>query len=168
MSCHQLTLRRWRPGDEAALWQLKYRTIHSINRRDYSAAQCAAWAPEDLDPVLWQQRVAGMNPYVAELNGELVGFADLQADGYIDHFFCAAHCQGRGVGRALMQQLMAVAQARGLSRLYSHVSLTARPFFEHCGFVVRAQQAVSIRAVTLTNFVMEYQCGPGVFVPAEE
>lgn len=163
-----LFIRRYLPGEEAALWQLKFATIRQINCRDYSPAQCAAWAPDDLDPALWQQRVQGMNPWVALLDGEIAGFADLQADGYIDHFFCAAHCQGRGVGRALMQQLMAVAQARGLSRLYSHVSLTARPFFEHCGFVVRAQQEVSIRAVTLTNFVMEYQCGPGVAVPAAE
>ena len=34
-----MTVRRWRPGEEAALWQLKYRTIHTINRADYSDEQ---------------------------------------------------------------------------------------------------------------------------------
>jgi putative acetyltransferase len=153
-----LTLRRWRPGDEAALWQLKYRTIHTINRADYSAEQCAAWAPDDLDPQAWQQRVVGMDPFVVELDGELAGFADLQADGYIDHFFCAAERQGCGVGRALMNHIHQQAQAQGLRRLYAQVSLTARPFFEHAGFVVVSEQQLLVRGgVALKNFGMEKQ-----------
>ena len=153
-----LLIRHYLPGEEAALWQLKFATIRQINCRDYSPAQCAAWAPDDLDPALWQQRVQGMNPWVALLDGEIAGFADLQADGYIDHFFCHHAHQGQGVGRALMQQIAQAADAAGLARLYSHVSLTARPFFERYGFRIVTEQGVSIRGETLTNFVMEKQC----------
>ncbi len=88
----------------------------------------------------------------------MVGFADLQADGYIDHFFCHHAHQGQGVGRALMQQIAQAADAAGLARPYSHVSLTARPFFERYGFRIVTEQGVSIRGVTLSNFVMEKQC----------
>lgn len=150
-----LIVRRWRVDEEEALWRLKYQTIHSINRADYSAAQCAAWAPDDLDPALWRQRIAGMDPFVVELDGELAGFADLQADGYIDHFFCAATRQGCGVGRALMQHIHALAQSRGMTRLFSQVSLTARPFFEHVGFEVVCEQQLCVRGVTLANFSMQ-------------
>lgn len=152
-----ITLRRYHPDDIPQLWQLKKATIHQINRRDYSAAQCAAWAPDDLAPERWQQRVQGMNPWVALQDGELAGFADLQADGYIDHFFCHHAHQGQGVGRALMQQIEQAASMAGLTRLYSHVSLTARPFFAHYGFTVINEQQVSIGGEILTNFVMEKQ-----------
>ena len=154
MSCHQLTLRRWRPGDEAALWQLKYRTIHSINRRDYSAAQCAAWAPEDLDPVLWQQRVAGMDPFVAELNGELAGFADLQADGYIDHFFVSGSHARQGVGTRLMMCLHEEARLLGIGELTADVSKTAEPFFALHGFHVEEIRYPVRRSVMIPNALM--------------
>jgi hypothetical protein len=35
-------------------------------------------------------------PFVAERLGEIVGFADVQADGYIDQFFVVPEVAGQG------------------------------------------------------------------------
>ena len=44
---------------------------------------------------------------------------------------------------------------KGISRLYSEVSITARPFYERMGFKVVKEQQVEMRGQVLTNFVME-------------
>ena len=54
-----------------------------------------------------------------------------------------------------MQTLLDAANKKRLERLYSHVSITAKPFFEHFGFKVVNPQQVEIRGEILTNYVME-------------
>jgi len=150
-----IKIRRFTEHDIRPLWQLKFNTIRSINAQHYSASQIAAWAPEDMDMALWRKRITEMNPYIAEVAGKIVGFADLQLDGYIDHFFCHKACIGQGVGGKLMQTLIQVARSRGLPRLYSNVSITAKPFFAHYGFTVIREQLVEVRGERLQNYQME-------------
>lgn len=76
-------IRRYNPGEESTLFNVYYTAIHLVASREYSPEQIQAWAPRDLDTTLWEEKIRGINPFVAELNGELVGYADLQASGYI-------------------------------------------------------------------------------------
>ena len=108
-----IKIRSYEPKDASITWALKFKTIRHINIRDYTAAQTKAWAPDNFDLDIWQKRVSDMNPFIAELDGQVVGFADLQADGYIDHFFCHSDYQRVGVGRALMEHILAVGRMRG-------------------------------------------------------
>jgi putative acetyltransferase len=96
---------------------------------DYTAEQIEAWAPRDLDAALWENKMREINPFVAELNGELVGYADVQTNGYIDHVFVSGKHPRRGVGLLLMTRILEQAISRGVSLLTSHVSRTAQPFF---------------------------------------
>jgi putative acetyltransferase len=150
-----LTIRPFQAQDTAALRALFVETVHHVNSRDYTANQIAAWAPSSYDETAWLARLSAINPYVAQLNGQIVGYADIQADGYIDHFFCHAQYQRQGIGKALMQKLFATAKLRGIARLYAHVSITAKPFFSAFGFIEVKAQQVEIRGQLLTNFVME-------------
>lgn len=86
----KIKIRGYKSDEALFIWQLKFNTIRHINLRDYTAAQVAAWAPDSLDMAAWQQHLDVMNPFIAELDGHIVGFADLQDDGYIDHFFVIA------------------------------------------------------------------------------
>ncbi len=150
-----IKIRKFQIGDEFALWQMKLNTIRHVNSRDYSPEQVQAWAPDVYDAAKWSERVRAMDPFVAEIDGQIVGFADHQSDGYIDHFFCHHQYQGQGIGKALMQSLMDSGQEKKLPRFYSHVSITAKPFFERCGFRAIAKQAVEVNGQVLTNYVME-------------
>lgn len=167
-----IIIRNYQPKDANSLWQLKFNTIRTINQSDYLPEQTQAWAPDEYDAQAWQLRADEMQPFVAWLlddaadnktnsqivnddQGTIVGFADLQGDGYIDHFFCHADYQGHGIGKALMQHIFTQAKSQDITRLYSHVSITARPFFERFGFNVIKEQQVAVRGQILTNFVME-------------
>ncbi|MGR5209455.1 GNAT family N-acetyltransferase [Vibrio rotiferianus] len=150
-----LEIRRFESGDEETLRTLLYNTVRKICINDYTDEQVSAWAPNIYVAEDWDKKIASLNPFIAILDGQVVGYADLQPDGYVDHFFCHWQHQGKGVGNALMQQLIAEGARNFNNRLYANVSLTAKPFFERHGFIVIKQQSVDIRGQTLTNFLME-------------
>lgn len=67
-----MQIRRFRMGDEPALFGVFFSAIHEIASRDYTQEQINAWAPADLDRALWGQHVRGLNPFVVELHDEIV------------------------------------------------------------------------------------------------
>ena len=150
-----LNIRKFQLGDELALRQIFFNTIRNVNIKDYSALQVQAWAPDDYDQCEWSKTISSVNPFVAVLDNEIVGYADIQDDGYINHFFCHWMYQGKGIGKALMKELFANGEKKGIHRLYSHTSITAKPFFEYFGFKEVKKQQVTIRGEVLTNYVME-------------
>lgn len=146
-----LHLRPFRNGDEAALRAVFYSSVHVLARRHYSPAQLAAWAPRLYDAAQWRERIRGNQPFIAELDGAIAGYADLQASGYIDQFFVAGAHGGRGVGKALMAHIHQQAASRGIGQLFSDVSLAAELFFRKSGFAIQARQQVEVRGAILAN-----------------
>ncbi|MEO5688441.1 MAG: GNAT family N-acetyltransferase [Burkholderiaceae bacterium] len=149
-----ITLREFRLGDEPALRAVFESAIHEVAIRDYTQAQVDAWAPREVDPALWASRMRRLSPFVAELDGEIVAYADLQPSGYIDHFFVSAAAGRQGVGGQLMLCLNEQAVKRGVAELTSLVSLTAEPFFAHFGFEVFERHVVKLRGAELRNAMM--------------
>ncbi|WP_085317204.1 GNAT family N-acetyltransferase [Derxia lacustris] len=150
----RFSLRRYRADDAAALRAVFESAVHEVACAHYSPAQLAAWAPADHDPALWAARMARLDPFVAEVDGVAVGYADLQASGLIDHCFVASAAGGRGVGRALLERIEAEARERGIAELHAEVSLTAEGFFARMGFSVVKRQLVQVRGEVLANAVM--------------
>lgn len=150
-----LVIRNYIESDAEELWKLFFSTIRNINSRDYTQAQIEAWAPSSLDSELWKKRMNGLSPFVAEIESVIVGYTDLQNDGLIDHFFCNHEYQRQGIGKALMNHVLEEGKTREVSRFYSEVSITARPFYESFGFTVAKEQVLEMRGQKLTNFVME-------------
>ncbi len=147
-------IRRFRAGDETTLRQLFFETIRTVNRKDYTEEQVRAWAPEDYDQRYWAERIRKLNPFVCEVDGEIAGYADLQPDGYIDHFFVSRHHQRQGVGGALFAYIEREAFELALDELSADVSITAKPFFEHFGFEIVQRQQVTVNDTALENFRM--------------
>lgn len=150
-----MKIRNFRTCDEASLRAIYYHTIRRVNIQDYSAEQVKAWAGDELDETSWREKIEAIKPYVVEHEGQIIGYADLQADGYIDHFFCHHDWQRRGVGSLLMQKIHDEAIQRNIPKLYSNVSITAKPFFMAKGFEVVKEQSVAIRGQVLKNFSMQ-------------
>jgi putative acetyltransferase len=149
-----ISIREFRTGDEAALHSVFRSAVHDIACADYTPEQIEAWAPRAIDYAAWVVRMQGIRPFVAERDGAIVGYADLQPDGYIDHFFVAANAAHTGVGSLLMCRIRETAVLRGIALLTSNVSITARPFFAKFGFDVVEPQTATVRGVTMTNFRM--------------
>ena len=146
-----MLIRNFRPGDAPLLRAVFHASVHQLAARDYTAEQRNAWAPPDHDAAQWAARMQANQPFVAEVDGEVAGFADLQASGYIDMFFVSPAFAGRGVARALMARIEASAAQRGIGTLFADVSLTAEPFFSKSGFAVEQRQEVERLGVVLRN-----------------
>ncbi len=142
-------------GEESILFELFRSSIRNVNICDYSESQVAAWAPDDLDPRVWAEKMRSIRPFVVEVEGNIVGYSDLQPDGLIDHLFVHHEWQRRGVGRVLMSEIEERAFSNGIGHLETHASITARPFFEAFDFVVVREQELELRGEKLKNYVMQ-------------
>ena len=149
-----MIVRRFEPGNERELWQLFYNTIHQINSKDYDKAQIAAWAQDNPDVGFLAQKYKEINPFVVHLGSKIIAYADIQADGYIDHFYCHHEYQGIGIGRMLFTVLEKNAKQNRIEQMYSNVSITARPFFEAMGFAVEKEQRLTMGNQQLKNYRM--------------
>ncbi|WP_334943435.1 GNAT family N-acetyltransferase [Nostoc sp.] len=150
-----MLIREYKLSDTKAIMKLFYDTIHEINICDYTQEQVNAWAPETMDYEVWHKRLQAKLPYIAENNGEIVGFGELEPDGHIGCFYCHSKYQRKGIGSKLLIHIKDTAQLQGIKRLYTEASITAKPFFENKGFSVVRQQQVELRGVWFQNYVME-------------
>jgi len=150
-----LNIREYSRLDAKATWELFFQTVRNINLQHYSKKQVEAWASESIGFDNWEQKMESIQPFIVELDGKIVAYADLQKDGKIDHFFCHHKYQGQGVGKFLMSHILNLGKKREVKRYYSEVSITARAFFEYFGFEVVTEQHLSVRGQKLTNFLMQ-------------
>lgn len=134
---------------------LYFQTIRRINIRDYTQAQVEAWAPAERDMEKWERSFDGKAVFVAEEQGKILGFGELETNGHIDKFYVAADRIGRGVGRKIYADIERQAVQWKISRLFVEASITAKPFFERMGFSAVREQTVLARGTPLNNFVME-------------
>ncbi len=79
-----ITVREFKVDDEDGLWAVFYSSIHQVCCKNYTEEQIKAWAPTDLDPVIWISTMQSIKPFVAVTDKKIVGYADLQEDGEID------------------------------------------------------------------------------------
>ena len=147
-----MQLRPYRTADCAELAALFFNTVHTVNARDYTPAQLDAWATGEVDLAAWDWSFQEHISLVAEENGMIVGFGDMDEAGYLDRLYVHKNCQGQGIATALCDALEA---AVSTPRITVHASITARPFFEKRGYTVVKEQQVQRRGVLLTNYVME-------------
>jgi putative acetyltransferase len=155
-------IRAYEAGDASAIARLFYETVRSVNLADYTEEQVEAWAPAVPDQQAWHARMSepDRRTLVAEEDGEVVGFAELEDDGHLDMLYLRGDAMGRGVGRRLYQALEREARFSGVGRIFTEASITARPFFERHGFGVVREQRVSRRGVEMINLAMEKPLTP--------
>jgi putative acetyltransferase len=150
-----IEIRNYREADCEALAGIFQRAMREIARKDYSPVQVMAWAPDARDMAEFAARRTAKPTFVAEYDGQLAGFTDLDGDGHIDMLYVNPDCQRRGVASAMLRFLADRAQSERRKRLHSEVSITARPVFERHGFKVLAYQTVQTNGQALGNYRME-------------
>lgn len=127
----------------------------------YAPDQIEAWSrPQERDANQWNSARLSLNTVVATIGGEIAGFSDVSESGYIDMMFVAPRFGRQSVASALLSHLHEKAVADGLSELWTHASITARPFFERHGFVVTAERHPITRGVRMVNYQMTRQLVP--------
>jgi putative acetyltransferase len=154
-----MTIRRAIITDIDPIRKLFYDTITTVNAADYNTEQITAWAAGRDNIARWEARIREQYFYVAEKDGSVAGFASITTGGYLDVLFVSKDFQRQGVAKLLINRIEQTAKELRIATITSDVSITARPFFEKCGFRVITQQSVEVRGVILTNFKMAKNIG---------
>ncbi len=147
-----MILRDYTPSDCKTLAELFFNTVHIINAKDYSEEQLNAWATGHIDLEQWNRSFLSHYTVVAETDGTVVGFGDIDNTGYLDRLFVHADFQHQGIATAICDKLE---QASHAEKIVTHASITAKGFFEKRGYKVVAKQQVQRQGILLTNYVME-------------
>jgi len=150
-----IRLRPGRPGDVAAAIDVFQAAVHGLAARDYTPAQCHAWAPCTVERTAWCNRWAEHRVWVAvDDAGAEVGFAEAAAYGHIAMLYDDPAVARRGIASSLLAAAEAAARAGGVDGLFTEASLTARPFFQRHGFAVVAPETVARHGQFLRRFRM--------------
>ena len=150
-----MEIRRYKRGEESEVWTVYFTATRESVARDYHSELIERWAPLDHDIKEWVDRLAQKNPFVAVVDDEIVGMAEMDAGGFIDYFYVHPSCQGRGIGKALLATLEAEAVKLRVSTIFADVSITARSFFLSQGFSVTEAKSNVILGHAAPNFRMQ-------------
>ena len=126
-----LILRLARPEEHEELEELQRRA--SLELEDYRDQLLANPDAIHLPP----SQIANGQVIVAELHGEIAGFAAL-VGGELDGMFVDPDLWGGGIGRALLDAAAHEARRKGLT-LTVVANPSARGFYESCGFSVEGE-----------------------------
>jgi putative acetyltransferase len=152
------TIRKGQLTDLIGLQRLFVDTIHEVCRDDYTTEQMEAWTYDvknQRNQKRWEYALVHQYFLVAHHEDQILGFASLEHDSYVDFLYVHKDFQGQGVASALYSALEKEAVRLHQTMLTSDVSKTARPFFERTGFEVTKEQMVLRRGVELTNYKMK-------------
>jgi putative acetyltransferase len=150
-----MRIRRVRRADIPQISRLYNETVHRVNARNYSPEQISAWAPRVYPDAFWKRRFRRHRVLVAEDEGTVVGFVELERAGEIDCFYVHHAYQHRGIGAALIARGQRETLSRGNNRLLADVSITAELFFRRMGFRVVRRQIKIYRNRAFKQAVME-------------
>lgn len=152
----KISIRDYHPDDVQALANIYFNTIHKINIQHYTKEQIDVWAPAtSLETEGWAKKFSKTKPIIATVGDEIVGFAEFKPNGHIDCFYCHHEWIGKGVGSALMKEILQKAKNCNIPLIFAEVSITAKPFFEKWRFRIVAEQTIARKGVELINFKME-------------
>ena len=147
-----MVIRAYRSSDCPTLAQIYYHTIHTVNAADYTKRQLDAWATGNVDLAAWDRYFLDRHSFVAELDGQIVGFSDMDDNGYLGRLYVHHDFLGRGIGKALCA---AAEQAVAVPKYTLHSSVTAKPFYEKLGYRAVETRQMERKDQLLTIYVME-------------
>ena len=161
-----LTVRRFQPGEGDRLRQIFFVAVREGAREHYTLAQRVAWAISPIAPPGWEDRLSEQITLVAENRGVALGFLTLGKDGHLDLLYIVPDAMGKGVASALHDEMLAIAEAEGMSKLTVEASHLARRFLEKNGWRHVAAQSVVRRTVEIPNHRMERGVEPPITLEA--
>ena len=125
-------IRPARREDAEGISRVIISSLRETNAKDYPEAVIARLA-QNFSPAAVLDLLDRRLVFVAAAGNEIVGTASL--DGRVVRtVFVKPECQSKGIGRALMAQVVQVAIERGVAVLAVRSSVTAEAFYAKLGF----------------------------------
>lgn len=134
-----MNIRRFQESDAAAVSELIRTTLQITNSRDYPPEIINALIERETpDHIL--QRASWTHFYVAEADSEIIGsgaigpYWDRQDESSLFTIFVRPDCQGKGVGKAIVETLERDPFALRAKRIEIPASITGLPFYLKMGY----------------------------------
>lgn len=119
---------------ELGSWDMLAPWLEPLRREVFVVEQ---GVPEHME---WDEHDMASVHALAWMNGQAVGCGRLLPDGHIGRMAVRRAWRGRGVGRALLEALMAEADRRGMARLELNAQTHALVFYGKSGFVAEGDE----------------------------
>lgn len=148
-----------RPLEEKDLYDMQnlFRsTVLNVNIKDYTNEEVEDWASCGNDMEHWKE-ILFNNQFIGAFDKQdnLIGYSSMNKNGYMHSMFVHKDWQGKGVATQLLSEVEIIAIQYKVKEITSEVSKTARPFFEHKGYVVECEQKQQANRLKLTNYKMK-------------
>lgn len=134
--------------------QLYHDTVVAINSKDYNEEQIRVWSDVSGGSHFFSKKILEQNFYVAEFKSKIIGFGSVTDEGYLDYMYVHKDFQRKGVAKKLLQEIEKTADELKVEKIYSHVSITARGFFEKHGYIKESDRTENYKGTEFTNSVM--------------
>jgi len=158
---NKLKIRKAVLADLPSIQQVFLRSIDKLTKQDYSSAQSQAWSASVKNKERWNSIV--LNSYcllAINQNQQIMGFGAIKMPDYIDLLYVDPNFVRQGVAQYLFSALQMEALQAGAKTLFTHASITAKPFFEKQGFKVLGENIVQTQGEELLNYHMAKKTPP--------
>ena len=149
----EITFRNAILSDLNEIQELFVQTIESVCKNDYNSDQINVWISGVSNIERWHEVIDTQFVLLAIIENKISGFGTLKNGNYIDLFYIHKDFQRKGIAQRILSELEAKKQHS--KSITSEVSITAKPFFEKKGFVVKAEQKNILLGVEIINYKME-------------
>lgn len=150
-----MKIREAKTNDARQIGNLYFDTVRTINAKDYNENQIKVWSESGLEYKKWERIIADQYFIVAEEDEVISGFATLTKDGYLDFMYVHKNFQRKGVAKMLLEEIERKAEEQKNPEIYSHVSKTAKGFFEKHGFYFDGKLVDEFKGETFINNLMK-------------
>lgn len=151
---NQISIRLAECGDIHDITRLYSETVRNVNSKDYSPEEIKVWAEGAENTERWQKAIAEQYFILAYIENNLAGFGSIADDGYLDFLYVSKDHQRMAVAKALLFEIERKAREQKNNRIYSHVSKTARGFFEKHGYICEREIEDPYKGVVFINALM--------------
>jgi putative acetyltransferase len=146
-------------SDLKEMQELYIETIKHVCKDDYNPVQIDVWISGVDNTERWIEVINTQFVLLAIIANKITGFGTLKDGNYIDFFYIHKEYQRQGIADKILTELELEAKkysnALGQKNITSDISITAKPFFEKKGFIVKAEQRNIRLGVELINYKME-------------
>lgn len=129
-----MIIREFLSSDVEGLAVVYRDAVRGIGPQAYSAEQVAAWAvyPDDMEE--FRARMSRGLTLVAEVEGRVVAFGQLEPEDHLAFLYCSTDYARRGIGTEIYARLEARAVERGVAAIHTEASRISRSFFAKHGY----------------------------------
>ena len=152
-----MKIRKYRESDAEAHAEIHTESVRKIASEDYPEEVIEVWSdkePEDSPLDEEKER------FVAEDNGELVGFSDYNKEtNELSGLYVKPGYSGKGIGARLLEKAEKEALKSGLEKLWCKSTITAKDFYQRNGWKLIEETKHEIEDIEMKVYKMEKELG---------